>query len=45
LAGESIEPLRDWTPPALPLTGGALVERGISKIIIRGRSNPMPPGR
>ncbi|KTT98594.1 CCA tRNA nucleotidyltransferase [Sphingomonas sanguinis] len=31
LAGESIEPLRDWTPPALPLTGGALVERGISK--------------
>ncbi len=31
LAGESIEPLHDWTPPALPLTGGALVERGISK--------------
>lgn len=31
LAGESIEALRDWTPPALPLTGGALVERGISK--------------
>ncbi|MDY0959169.1 CCA tRNA nucleotidyltransferase [Sphingomonas sp. CFBP8993] len=31
LAGESIESIRDWTPPALPLTGGALVERGISK--------------
>jgi poly(A) polymerase len=31
LAGESIERIRDWTPPALPLTGGALVERGIGK--------------
>ena len=31
LAGESIEPIRDWTPPALPLSGGALVERGIGK--------------
>nr|WP_322965750.1 CCA tRNA nucleotidyltransferase [Sphingomonas sp. SGZ-02] len=31
LAGESIAPIRDWTPPALPLTGGALVERGIGK--------------
>lgn len=31
LAGEPIEGIRDWTPPVLPLTGGALVERGISK--------------
>ena len=31
LAGDSIETIRDWTPPTLPLTGGALVERGISK--------------
>jgi poly(A) polymerase len=31
LAGESIEAIRDWTPPLLPLTGGALVERGIGK--------------
>ncbi|WP_433909838.1 CCA tRNA nucleotidyltransferase [Sphingomonas yabuuchiae] len=31
LAGESVESIRDWTPPSLPLTGGALVERGIGK--------------
>lgn len=31
LAGESVDAVRDWTPPALPLTGGALVARGIGK--------------
>ncbi|WP_294234364.1 CCA tRNA nucleotidyltransferase [uncultured Sphingomonas sp.] len=31
LAGEPIDVIRDWTPPALPLTGGALVERGVGK--------------
>ena len=31
LAGDSIDAVRDWTPPALPLTGGALVARGIGK--------------
>ncbi|MDR6115094.1 MULTISPECIES: CCA tRNA nucleotidyltransferase [unclassified Sphingomonas] len=31
LAGESVAAIRDWTPPALPLTGGALVERGVRK--------------
>jgi poly(A) polymerase len=31
LAGEPVEPIRDWTPPTLPLTGGALVARGIGK--------------
>jgi len=31
LAGESVAAIRDWSPPALPLTGGALVERGVRK--------------
>lgn len=31
LAGDSIDAVRDWAPPALPLTGGALVARGIGK--------------
>ena len=31
LAGESVGAIRDWSPPALPLTGGALVERGVRK--------------
>ncbi|MGE7206615.1 CCA tRNA nucleotidyltransferase [Sphingomonas sp. NPDC019816] len=31
LAGESVETIRDWAPPTLPLTGGALVARGIGK--------------
>ncbi|MET4896537.1 CCA tRNA nucleotidyltransferase [Sphingomonadaceae bacterium jetA1] len=31
LAGASVESIRDWTPPALPLTGGALVARGVRK--------------
>ncbi len=31
LAGETVEAIRDWTPPSLPLTGGALVARGIGK--------------
>ncbi|MEK9212515.1 CCA tRNA nucleotidyltransferase [Sphingomonas sp. 2378] len=31
LAGEPVDAIRDWTPPTLPLTGGALVARGIGK--------------
>ncbi|WP_230483052.1 CCA tRNA nucleotidyltransferase [Sphingomonas sp. Leaf21] len=31
LAGEPVDAIRDWTPPSLPLTGGALVARGIGK--------------
>jgi poly(A) polymerase len=31
LAGADVAPLRDWTPPQLPLGGGALVERGLRK--------------
>lgn len=31
LAGEDVAPIRDWTPPALPIGGGALVERGLRK--------------
>ncbi len=31
LAGEPVDAIRDWTPPTLPLTGGALVGRGIGK--------------
>ncbi|WP_315763835.1 CCA tRNA nucleotidyltransferase [Sphingomonas sp. Y38-1Y] len=31
LAGASVEPLADWSLPRFPLTGGALVERGIRK--------------
>ena len=31
LAGADVTPLRDWTPPALPIGGGALVQRGLRK--------------
>ncbi len=31
LAGRSIEPIRDWTPPRFPLSGGVLVARGLRK--------------
>lgn len=31
IAGEPIDPIRDWTAPPLPITGGALVLRGIPK--------------
>ena len=31
LAGEPVDPLRDWAPPAMPIGGGALVARGLSK--------------
>ena len=31
LAGADVAPLRDWEPPAFPLSGGALVERGLRK--------------
>ena len=31
LAGADVAPLRGWTPPALPIGGGALVARGLSK--------------
>ncbi len=31
IAGEPVAPLRDWAPPALPIGGGALVERGLRK--------------
>ncbi|MEI5685776.1 CCA tRNA nucleotidyltransferase [Sphingomonas kyungheensis] len=31
IAGADVAPLRDWTPPALPIGGGALVERGLRK--------------
>ncbi|MCP3735454.1 CCA tRNA nucleotidyltransferase [Sphingomonas sp. RP10(2022)] len=31
LAGEDVAPLHDWTPPTLPIGGGALVERGLRK--------------
>lgn len=27
---ETLEPVRDWTPPALPIGGGALIQRGLS---------------
>lgn len=30
LAGEDIGPLSGWAPPSLPISGGALVERGVS---------------
>lgn len=29
VAPDSIAPLRDWTAPALPMTGGALIARGL----------------
>ena len=31
LAGADVAPLAEWTPPALPLGGGALVARGLAK--------------
>ncbi|RZM33607.1 MAG: CCA tRNA nucleotidyltransferase, partial [Sphingomonas sp.] len=31
VAGEDISAVRDWTPPAFPFSGGALVERGLRK--------------
>jgi poly(A) polymerase len=31
IAGEPIDPIRNWTAPPLPITGGALVLRGIPK--------------
>jgi poly(A) polymerase len=31
LSGEDLAPIRDWTPPALPINGGALVARGLRK--------------
>jgi poly(A) polymerase len=31
LAGRSVEAIREWTPPRLPLSGGALVARGLAK--------------
>ena len=31
LAGEDVSAIRDWTPPSLPIGGGALVERGLTK--------------
>jgi len=31
LAGEDVAPIADWAPPRLPLSGGALVARGLSK--------------
>ncbi|MCU6455511.1 CCA tRNA nucleotidyltransferase [Sphingomonas sp. A2-49] len=31
LAGRDVTPLADWTPPALPIGGGALVQRGLRK--------------
>ena len=31
LAGKDVAMLRDWTPPTLPITGGALVARGLRK--------------
>lgn len=31
LAGEDVAAIADWTPPALPIGGGALVERGLRK--------------
>ncbi len=31
IAGEDVSTIRDWTPPAFPFSGGALVERGLRK--------------
>ncbi|KQT32815.1 polynucleotide adenylyltransferase [Sphingomonas sp. Leaf412] len=31
IAGADVAPIRDWTPPRLPLSGGALVARGLAK--------------
>lgn len=31
LADEPVDAIRDWTPPAMPISGGALVARGLAK--------------
>ncbi len=31
LSGEELDLIRDWSPPALPINGGALVARGLRK--------------
>ena len=31
IAGEDVSTIEDWTPPAFPFSGGALVERGLRK--------------
>jgi poly(A) polymerase len=31
LAGDDVGPLADWSPPRLPIAGGALVARGLAK--------------
>ncbi|MEG3085275.1 CCA tRNA nucleotidyltransferase [Sphingomonas sp. PB2P12] len=31
VAGEDVSAIRDWSPPAFPFSGGALVERGLRK--------------
>lgn len=31
IAGEDVSAIQDWTPPAFPFSGGALVERGLRK--------------
>ncbi len=31
IAGEDVSAIKDWTPPAFPFSGGALVERGLRK--------------
>ncbi|MGA1800083.1 CCA tRNA nucleotidyltransferase [Sphingomonas sp. 4RDLI-65] len=31
VAGEDVSAIKDWTPPAFPFSGGALVERGLRK--------------
>ncbi|PZO74771.1 MAG: polynucleotide adenylyltransferase [Sphingomonas taxi] len=31
IAGEDVSPIKDWTPPSFPFSGGALVERGLRK--------------
>lgn len=31
LSGEPVDAVKDWTPPPMPLTGGALVARGLAK--------------
>ena len=31
IAGGTVAPIKDWTPPSFPFSGGALVERGLRK--------------
>ncbi|WP_107045399.1 CCA tRNA nucleotidyltransferase [Sphingomonas sp. STIS6.2] len=31
IAGADVAPIADWSPPAFPISGGALVERGLRK--------------